>query len=183
MTDSLVIQHPSDVSTKFSKHIDTFFFPAGDQFEEIVCDWVGLLREQLLFGPDDPLFPKTAISHDDDDCFVADRVSRAFWANAGPVRGIFKSAFKSAGLPPFTPHSFRNTLVQLAYQHCKTPEEFKAWSQNLGHESPLTTFNSYGKIDLYRQGELVRKATREGGEKPLTRAELEDVLRERGIGN
>ena len=26
----------------------------------------------------------------------------------------------------------------------------KAWSQNLGHENPLTTFTSYGHIDLYR---------------------------------
>ena len=28
---------------------------------------------------------------------------------------------------------------------CKTPEEYKAWSQNLGHEGVLTTFCSYGE--------------------------------------
>jgi hypothetical protein len=28
------------------------------------------------------------------------------------------------------------------------PEEFKAWSQNLGHDGVLTTFSSYGPIDL-----------------------------------
>ena len=38
------------------------------------------------------------------------------------------------------------------------PEEVKAWSQNLGHESPLTTFTSYGTIATDRQGELVRSA-------------------------
>jgi len=46
-------------------------------------------------------------------------------------------------------------LVQQAYKHCKTPEQFKAWSQNLGHESPPTTFTSYGKIDLHREGDLL----------------------------
>ena len=44
-------------------------------------------------------------------------------------------------------------------QMCQTPEQFKAWSQNLGHESPLTTFTSYGKVSLHRQGELIRSAT------------------------
>ena len=43
-------------------------------------------------------------------------LERAHWANAHPVRAIFKEAFTRAGLPYFNPHSFRNTLVQLAYE-------------------------------------------------------------------
>src|SRR5512147_2134420 len=31
------------------------------------------------------------------------------------------------------PHSLRSTLAQFGEQRCQTPEEFKAWSQNLGH--------------------------------------------------
>jgi hypothetical protein len=38
----------------------------------------------------------------------------------------------------------------------KSPEEFKAWSQNLGHEQVLTTFMSYGKVAIERQGEIIR---------------------------
>ena len=53
-------------------------------------------------------------------------------------------------------------LAHLAYSHCSGPEEFKAWSQNLGHESPLTTFTSYGTVATDRQGELVRSATLNG---------------------
>src|SRR5688500_9237203 len=44
------------------------------------------------------------------------------------------------------PHSFRKTLALLGGQQCKTPEEYKAWSQNLGHEHVLTTFCSYGDV-------------------------------------
>ena len=40
---------------------------------------------------------------------------------------------------------------------CRTPEEFKAWSQNLGHEKVLTTYTSYGEIPCQRQGELFIK--------------------------
>ena len=56
----------------------------------------------------------------------------------------------------YNPHSFRNTLVQLGERVCKTPEEFKAWSQNLGHSSPLTTFTSYGEVHTHRQCDIIR---------------------------
>jgi hypothetical protein len=42
----------------------------------------------------------------------------------------------------FNPHAIRDTLVQLAYDLKLDAEAFKAWSQNLGHESCLTTFSS-----------------------------------------
>jgi integrase/recombinase XerD len=54
------------------------------------------------------------------------------------------------------PHSFRNTLAQLAYELRLGPEDFKVWSQNLGPENILTTFCSYGEISPYRQAEIMR---------------------------
>jgi len=60
------------------------------------------------------------------------------------------------GLQYFNPHSFRNTLVRLGQDLCKSPEEFKAWSQNLGHEKVLTTFVSYGAVACDHQGEILR---------------------------
>jgi integrase/recombinase XerD len=61
-----------------------------------------------------------------------------------------------AGLPYFNPHSLRSTLVQLAYELKLDAEQFKAWSQNLGHENCLTTFSSYGEIAPGRQAEIIR---------------------------
>jgi hypothetical protein len=83
-------------------------------------------------------------------------LDRAHWNSASPVRSIFRDAFVGAGLPYFNPHSFRNTLVRLGQDLCKSPEEFKAWSQNLGHEKVLTTFTSYGAVARDRQGEILR---------------------------
>jgi hypothetical protein len=84
-----------------------------------------------------------------------DGLEPAFWANAEPIRKIFRRSFAGASLDYFKPHSFRDTLVQLGKRQCKTPEEFEAWSKNLGHEHMLTTFRSYGSIDPHRQGELI----------------------------
>ena len=35
-------------------------------------------------------------------------------------------------------------------------EEYKAWSQNLGHENVLTTFSSYGDVAGHRQAQIIR---------------------------
>ena len=88
--------------------------------------------------------------------FEVSGLERNHWSSASPIRTIFREAFDRAGLPYFNPHSFRNTLVQLGQDVCKSPEEFKAWSQNLGHEKVLTTFTSYGEVACQRQGEIIR---------------------------
>lgn len=152
---NLLRQEPDSVKTKFSKRIDTFFFPLGDDLRDIVVNWVKELREQKLYGENDPIFPRTKLGQSADFSFKPVGLEPIHWQTGSPIREIFKSAFEKVGLPYFNPHSFRNTLVNLAEKYCKTPEEFKAWSQNLGHEQVLTTFTSYGQINPHRQGEII----------------------------
>lgn len=160
----LVSQDPVDVKTKFSKRIETYFFQVGGDAERIVTEWVAYLRETKLYGNDDPLFPRTKVIADREAGFAAAGLEPVAWSSAGQIRQIFKAAFERAGIPYFHPHSFRDTLTILGEQVCSTPEEFKAWSQNLGHDNPLTTFTSYGKVSLHRQGELIRNASRKEGQ-------------------
>jgi integrase len=142
----LIEQDSREVRTKRAKTFTTWFFPVGDDIRQIVVKWVAFLGEEKGFGPDDPLFPKTKVAPGDDHAFRAASLDRAPWANANPVRDLFREACARAGLPYFNPHLFRNTLVQVAYDRKLDAEAFKAWSQNLGHESCLTTFSSYGTI-------------------------------------
>ena len=113
-------------------------------------------REERLWGNDDPLFPATRIAVGETRQFEAVGLGRAHWSSAAPIRAIFRDAFGAAGQPYFNPHSFRNTLVRLGETRCQTPEQFKAWSQNLGHDKVLTTFLSYGQVESPRQGEIIR---------------------------
>ena len=152
-----VFQDARDVKTKFSKTFTTHFFPVGNDVSDILKDWVAFLQVDLLWGNNDPLFPATRIEVGATRKFEAVGLDRAHWRSAAAIRGVFKAAFINAGLPYFNPHSFRNTLVRLGQDLCKTPEEFKAWSQNLGHDKVLTTFISYGQIDGHRQGEIIRE--------------------------
>lgn len=149
-------QDAREVKTKFSKTFTTHFFPVGDNLRQIVADWITYLRQSRLWGNDDPLFPKTEIGVGASRHFEATGLLREHWSTASPIRAIFQQAFERAGLPYFNPHSFRSTLAQLGETLCQSPEQFKAWSQNLGHEGVLTTVYSYGSVGAKRQAEIIR---------------------------
>lgn len=156
LSEDCVHQDAREVKTKFSKTFTTYFFPVGDEIREIVAEWIRFLREKKLWGNDDPLFPATRIALGTTCQFEVVGLERKHWSTATPIRAIFREAFERAGLPYFHPHSLRKTLARLGEQVCQSPEAFKAWSQNLGHEQVLTTFMSYGKVATERQGEIIR---------------------------
>src|SRR5262245_30560545 len=156
----LILQDPREVNTKFSKRIDTFFFPMGDDIEPIFDEWVRYLRGTRLFGNEDPVFPQTQLKQNGNLEWTPAGLDPRPWASAQNVRRIFREAFERVGLPYFNPHSIRNMLVQKGERECETIEAFKAWSQNLGHSSVHTTLSSYGNVSLHRQGELVRAVRR-----------------------
>lgn len=151
-----VHQDAREVKTKFSKTFTTYFFPVGEEIKDIVADWVQFLRKEKLWGNEDPLFPATRLALGTSQQFEASGLERKQWNTAGPIRSIFREAFERAGVTYFNPHSLRKTLARLGEMVCQSPEEFKAWSQNLGHEQVLTTFTSYGSVATERQGAIIQ---------------------------
>lgn len=173
-----LFQDAREVRTKRGKTIVTAFFPVGDEPLQIVTDWVAYLRTELHFGPDDPLFPATQVALDGNRQFAPTGLSRGQWTTSAPIRKLFRAAFKRARLPYHNPHSFRSTLARLGEQVCRTPEDFKAWSQNLGHSGVLTTFSAYGKVSEHRQCEIIAGLAHAQGEPVDAVAKLEAVLRD-----
>ena len=156
LAQGCIHQDAREVRTKASKTFTTWFCPVGGDALAIVTGWCEHLRTWLLWGEDDPLFPKTLIGLGEQGGFQAVGLAREHWTGTGPIRAIYRDAFTAAGLPYFNPHCFRDALVQLGERICTTPEHFKAWSQNLGHERVLTTLTSYGKVPAARQADLIR---------------------------
>jgi integrase len=178
-----VFQDARDVKTKFSKTFTTYFFPVGVEIRAILEEYVTHLRDNRLWGNDDPLFPATQIEVGPSRQFQAVGLARRCWHNASPIRAIFRDAFQKAGLQYFNPHSFRNTLVQLGEKVCRTPEEFKAWSQNLGHEKALTTFLSYGEVPPQRQATLFKGFSEPDKQFNSSAEELAQALWRLGVRN
>jgi integrase len=175
-----VHQDPSQgVRTKNSKTIFSWFFPVGQDVENIVVEWIKFLECERQWGPDDPLFPASKSERTASGYFQNVGLDRRHWKSATAIRAIFRTAFENAGLRYFNPHSFRDALVMLGQQNCNTPEEFKAWSQNLGHDHVLTTFTSYGNVSQDRQAQILHRfahggeLSRDGAGKQMVAVEAE----------
>ncbi len=148
------------VETKFGKSFTSSFFPVGAGIPKVLADWIAELKRDHLWGPTDPLFPSTSMGRGPTGGFVVTGLLRAPWRSPSRVVKIFKSALTAVGLPAFSPHRVRDALVDLASAYCSTPEEFKSWSQNIGHEDVLTTFRSYGSVAPGRQAEVMARLRR-----------------------
>jgi integrase len=157
-----VFHDARDVRTKNRKTFASIFFPVGTDIERIVADWMSFLTKERLFGPNEPLFPSTRVAVGATGLFEPSGLERVGWRSAAPIRRIFRQAFERVELPYFNPHSFRKTLGALGEKVCITPEQFKAWSQNLSHENVLTTFTSYGNVTSTRQAEILGELCKSG---------------------
>ena len=146
--------------TKFRKSFETWFFPVGDDLEQIVIDWVRFLLTDKGWEPKDPLFPSTEVGLNGSGQFGPIGLARAPWSSTGPLRDILREAFGRVALPYPNPHSFRETLAAYGREHCDGLAAMQAWAQNLGHESLTTTFGSYGKLSPDQQAKLVRAVRR-----------------------
>jgi integrase len=94
------------------------------------------------------MFPATKSEQESvDSCsFVGEKVEPVFWKTTNSIRAIFKKRFAAAGLDYFSPHSFRHLAINAALRLCSTPAEFKAVSQNFGHENIATTMFDYASL-------------------------------------
>jgi integrase len=155
MFDECVYQDAREVKTKASKSITTYFLPIDTDYLTCLKAWVAYLKEGALFGPDDPLFPPLKIKPVEGE-FQVVGFERHIYKNANAIRAVIKEAFRRSDLPPFTPHAFRKTLVKWADTTYPTREAFKAFSQNIGHSSEVTTISAFCPVSIERQGELIK---------------------------
>lgn len=151
-----VWQDPKHVRTKGRKGINTrLVSQAMPEAETLFLDWYNYAKEMVGLGSNDPLFPKTLVENTPETmAFEPVGLSKEHWANAQPVRDIFRKAFNAVDIPYYNPHLFRNTVVQWAQENC-SQLEFKAISQNIGHDHAMTTYNSYGELSVQDQFRVI----------------------------
>ena len=144
-----------EVATKAAKSFDAYFYPVGDDVRQIVEERVTYLaQKELLWGPDDPLFPATRQEVGPDRLIPASRPGPQALGNRRPVvrERLPGCSFAAVGLPYSRPHRVRDTISTLGQEDLFQPGVLKAWSQNMGHESITTTVTSYGPVSSHRQG-------------------------------
>ncbi|WP_018183095.1 tyrosine-type recombinase/integrase [Kaistia granuli] len=165
-------QDSDEVQTKFGKNQVTTWFSVGEPYETILLEWLEV-RKAAGATDEDPLFPR---KHSAFGSHSEEQDTELPWVSSRPINEIFKKACREAGLPYFNPHSIRNTLTRMARTVCRTDEEKKAWSQNLGHKHMRTTDESYGHVDTDRQHELLVALRSRSGKRQKDEALVEAIL-------
>ena len=160
LDEGFVLQDAREVSTKNAKTIPSWFFPVDPIYFEYFKQWVLYLRHEKLFSPEDAVLPKPKMGLGENGGFANLGLSRECYKNSAKFNDALKTAFNMVQMPSYTPHSLRKTLGLLLNEKCKTPEQMKAWSMNMGHEHLRTTMSAYMPVSLERQGTLM-KAMRE----------------------
>lgn len=157
----LIVQDPREVNTKFGKLINSFILPVGDELEEIYLDWMQYLETEAFFTGNDPMFPKAAMKSSFEKGREAEGLSREHWATTTPLRTIFAEAFLNAGLPYYSPHRLRDMLVKEMYDRELPFPEFRVWSLSLGHKSPMTTMECYGRMSVHDMERILKRKPKE----------------------
>ena len=143
------------VHSKRRKNFVTTFVPIPGEAHAIFDDWYRFITNDLCFSPDDPLFPKTLMGKNEEGFLAPIGVKQEHWETQQPIRDIFKKQFEAAGLSYFHPHSFRHMLVAWVKAKRLSQAEWVAFSENIGHESPRTTEQSYGRLSEMERSRLV----------------------------
>lgn len=154
-----ISQNPKlGVDTKFSKYINSVVFKFNKKLVDYVIDWVKFLKVKG-FGAKDPMFPRSKLEQNKDGLSYqkATKVEPKFWSTTGRIREIFKARSRVAGLPYYSPNTYRHLAIDLAIKHCRGGEQIKAVSQTFGHEHITTTLSVYGNFNSDRLSNVLGK--------------------------
>jgi integrase len=150
----IIYQNPNyGIRTKFAKNITSKVFNFDDILLSYFLEWHNKLKENG-FDENAPLFPrsKSKITEGNLSYEPSDEVEPIFWQSGAGVRNVFKHRAEKAGLEYYPPHTYRHLAIRLALAKATNGEEFKAVSQNFGHEDVSTTLSVYGNLG---QAELI----------------------------
>ena len=139
--DNLAVnQLPNEgVKTKNGKAARTYLLPIHDLLQ-IVRSWDELVRNQ--FGEDHLWYPN--LTTDGMDWYLG-KTGSSESRRMAITRGL-KRFCEREGIDYRSPHKLRNGHGVYGVKHAKTLEEFKAFSQNMMHESMNITDSLYGRL-------------------------------------
>jgi integrase len=144
ITNKLATQDASEVPAKNGDSYVANWFPRTEPLQEIALSWINELQS-LGLGPGDALFPPVSAL----DGLTAKRRQRLSqiepMKTSLAVTEAFRVASETCDLN-YMPHSNRHCLAALGDLLCRTSDQTKAWSKNLGHSSVKITKTHYGML-------------------------------------
>ena len=145
-------------STKFGIAILSKIFNFDEEMTAYFVEYYKFLKEEKLFGNNDPLFPRTKHTQTAENLsFVCEEIEPYFWQSYSSISKVFKERAINAKLSVFSPHKYRHLAIYLALQKCNGGLEIKAISQSFGHEDIRTALEVYSNLAPRQLSEILEK--------------------------
>ena len=183
----LILDTTRNIRTKGQKSFMIKLIVFEDNILNAFLEYYSFLRLEKNFCQSDPLFPKMKVLNGKGTyTFVADGLSREFYKSYGSIEKRHLKRCVEAGIKGFSPHIYRDIIIQHARKYCRNLDEYAAVSQNIGHSSMTTTDINYGQINPNRRFEIMDsinfKANNSKDGTPLVTSEdkikvLEEIIR------
>jgi integrase len=140
--DSMTIfQRPSDgVHTKNGKEMRTVLLPIKDLIS-LIREWKTIIENSV--GHNGLWY---AVLSTDGLRFADQTMVGSVESRNKSLRDGVKRLCYRAGLPYRSPHKFRRGHGVYAVKHSRNLEQFQAYSKNMGHDDPGTTFKYYSQL-------------------------------------
>ena len=175
----IVFQDPLEgVETKRDKYIITKFMEFDDKYLKYLIEWVNILKIDYGFTDADPLFPKI------NEYAGGIKVRNEFYGDASKYNFLYTKICKKVGIKVYHPHCFRHYSIAEALKYVRTGEQFKALSQNIGHEDIITILEQYGNMRVNEYTKFIELIFTNKGRTDLvnfTDEELLEELRKRAL--
>lgn len=146
------IQDGANIRAKNGKSYTANWFPRTEPLQHIIVEWIDDLRS-IGARPEDALFPQAQHLAAPAHQLVANRPPVPPMKTQAAVTEAFRQASLQSN-HEYSPHSARHCLAALGEQICRTSEQKKAWSLNLGHSSEQITRTHYAKVSEVRKSEI-----------------------------
>jgi len=98
----------------------------------MVSEWVSYLRDEKLWGNDDPLFPATRVALGPDRQFAAAGLSRQQWSNATAIQKIFREALPMRACHISIPTASEIPLSSSARRSARHPSSSRRGARTWG---------------------------------------------------
>lgn len=152
---SYAFQDAEHVNSKRASSWKTNLWKFKPELRQILDNWIIKLKNEHGFTDGDPLFPKVDIAKNELSLFQNGGFLKEPIKTQGILRGELYKQLEKAGFGHYTPHTVRNSLVNLFFSLPLTLEQQKAVSQNMSHKNLGTTINGYGQVSEYRQDAII----------------------------
>ena len=163
IAEGKIDQDAREVQTKFSKSFVTTFFPVGDDIRAVVVDWVNYLRQEKLWGLDDPLFPGDQGRGGRQSSLRSGRAGPQALEQRRPDQADIQGSFCGGWTAVLQPAQLQEDVGASWWQTMSgRRKNTRRGRKILGHEHVLTTFCSYGDVGSYRQAEIIRAFSERG---------------------